>query len=99
MSARIAAPARVAGNLFAFILDIAAALFKRPFQLKAFLLQAWFIVQVTIIPSALVSIPVARCVSRLHWNRTNARRLSGFLARQREGSRRVCCSSAIATQT
>ena len=29
MSARVAAPARVAGGLFAFILDIGVALFKR----------------------------------------------------------------------
>ena len=43
--------------------------------------------------------PVARCSSRLSWNRTNVRRLSGFLARQREGNRRVCCSTAIAAPT
>ena len=63
MSARVAAPARVAGNLFAFILDIGVALFKRPFQLKEFLLQAWFIVQVTIVPTALVSIPFGAVIA------------------------------------
>ena len=63
MSARLAAPARVAGGLFAFILDIGVALFKRPFQLKEFLLQAWFIVQVTIVPTALVSIPFGAVIA------------------------------------
>ena len=63
MSARIAAPARVAGGLFSFMLDIGVALFKRPFQLKEFLLQAWFIVQVTIIPTALVSIPFGAVIA------------------------------------
>jgi phospholipid/cholesterol/gamma-HCH transport system permease protein len=63
MSTRLAAPARVAGGLFAFILDIGAALFKRPFQLKEFLLQAWFIVQVTIVPTALVSIPFGAVIA------------------------------------
>ncbi len=63
MSTRVAAPARVAGGLFAFILDIGVALFKRPFQLKEFLLQAWFIVQVTIVPTALVSIPFGAVIA------------------------------------
>ena len=62
-TARIAAPARVAGGLFAFMLDVTVALFKRPFQLKEFLQQAWFIVTVTIIPTALVSIPFGAVIA------------------------------------
>ena len=62
-TARIAAPARVAGGLFAFMLDVTVALFKRPFQLKEFLTQAWFIVTVTIVPTALVSIPFGAVIA------------------------------------
>ena len=62
-TARVAAPARVAGDLFAFMLDVSVALFKRPFQLKEFLQQAWFIVTVTIIPTALVSIPFGAVIA------------------------------------
>ncbi len=56
-------PVRVSGNLFAFTLDVCASLFRRPFQLKEFLLQSWFIVTVTIIPTALVAIPFGAVVA------------------------------------
>ena len=62
-TARVAAPARVAGGLFAFMLDVTVALFRRPFQLKEFLQQAWFIVTVTIVPTALVSIPFGAVIA------------------------------------
>jgi phospholipid/cholesterol/gamma-HCH transport system permease protein len=45
------------------MLDVTVALFKRPFQLKEFLQQAWFIVTVTIIPTALVSIPFGAVIA------------------------------------
>ena len=60
---RVAAPARAAGGLFAFMADVTVALFKRPFQLKEFLTQAWFIVTVTIVPTALVSIPFGAVIA------------------------------------
>lgn len=56
-------PARVSGNLFAFALDVVAGLFRRPFQLKEFLTQSWFIVTVTIIPTALVAIPFGAVIA------------------------------------
>ncbi|MGA9714677.1 MAG: ABC transporter permease, partial [Aeromicrobium sp.] len=59
----IAKPARVAGNLFAFMLDVVVAMFRRPFQIKEFLTQAWFIVKVTIIPTAFVSIPFGAVIA------------------------------------
>ena len=59
----IAAPARAAGGLFAFMLDVVGALFRRPFQIKEFLIQAWFIVKVTIIPTAFVSIPFGAVIA------------------------------------
>ncbi len=60
---KLTAPARVAGGLFAFMLDVTVSLFRRPFQLKEFLTQAWFIVTVTIVPTALVSIPFGAVIA------------------------------------
>jgi phospholipid/cholesterol/gamma-HCH transport system permease protein len=45
------------------MMDVSVALFKRPFQLKEFLQQAWFIVTVTIVPTALVSIPFGAVIA------------------------------------
>lgn len=59
----LAGPARVTGNLFAFTLDVAVATFQRPFQFKEFLQQAWFIITVTIIPTALVAIPFGAVIA------------------------------------
>ena len=52
-----AAPVRGAGDFFALSLDVLRSLFKRPFQTAEFIQQAWFIASVTILPTALVSIP------------------------------------------
>lgn len=59
----VVVPARVAGGLFAFALDVVAGLFRRPFQLKEFLQQSWFIVTVTIVPTALVAIPFGAVIA------------------------------------
>ena len=59
----VTGPARVSGNLFAFALDVLVALFRRPFQLKEFLVQAWFIVKVTIVPTAFVAIPFGAVIA------------------------------------
>lgn len=60
---QVTAPARIAGGLFAFMLDTFIALFRRPFQLKEFITQAWFIVTVTIVPTALVAIPFGAVIA------------------------------------
>ena len=52
MSSRALAPIGIAGNLFAFALDVGRGLFRRPFQLREFIQQAWFIASVTIVPTA-----------------------------------------------
>ncbi|MEO9324528.1 ABC transporter permease [Nocardioides sp. C4-1] len=62
-SARILRPVGTAGNLFAFALDVFRGLFRRPFQLREFLQQAWFIASVTIIPTALVAIPFGAVIA------------------------------------
>ena len=63
LSSRALAPIGVAGNLFAFALDVARALFRRPFQLREFIQQAWFIASVTIVPTALVAIPFGAVIA------------------------------------
>ena len=62
-SARVLRPVGTAGKLFAFGLDVVKSLFKRPFQLREFLQQAWFIASVTIIPTALVAIPFGAVIA------------------------------------
>lgn len=60
---RVLAPLGTVGKLFAFGLDVGRNLFKRPFQLREFLQQAWFIASVTIIPTALVAIPFGAVIA------------------------------------
>jgi phospholipid/cholesterol/gamma-HCH transport system permease protein len=57
MASSALAPVKGAGDFFAFCLDVVRSLFKRPFQGAEFVQQAWFIASVTILPTALVSIP------------------------------------------
>ena len=57
MALSATAPVRGAGDFFALSLDVLRSLFKRPFQGAEFVQQAWFIASVTILPTALVSIP------------------------------------------
>jgi phospholipid/cholesterol/gamma-HCH transport system permease protein len=60
---RILAPVGTAGKLFAFGLDVGRSLFKRPFQTREFIQQAWFIASVTIVPTALVAIPFGAVIA------------------------------------
>jgi phospholipid/cholesterol/gamma-HCH transport system permease protein len=62
-SARVLKPVGTAGKLFAFGLDVGKGVFKRPFQWREFLQQAWFIASVTIIPTALVAIPFGAVIA------------------------------------
>ena len=55
MAAPLTGVLRQSGSLFALALDVMRALPKRPFQVKEFIQQAWFIASVTILPTALVS--------------------------------------------
>ena len=43
---------RQSGSLFALCLDVVRALPRRPFQIREFIEQAWFIASVTILPTA-----------------------------------------------
>ncbi|MDQ6688152.1 MAG: ABC transporter permease [Actinomycetota bacterium] len=62
-TSRVFAPIGTAGKLFAFGLDVGRALFKRPFQTREFIQQAWFIASVTIVPTALVAIPFGAVIA------------------------------------
>lgn len=62
-ASRVLAPIGTAGKLFAFGLDVTRGIFKRPFQVREFLQQAWFIASVTIIPTALVAIPFGAVIA------------------------------------
>ncbi|UDY23968.1 MlaE family ABC transporter permease [Nocardioides sp. Kera G14] len=61
--ARVLRPVGTAGRFFAFGLDVARNLFRRPFQLREFIQQAWFIASVTIVPTALVAIPFGAVIA------------------------------------
>lgn len=54
---------RQTGSLFAMMLDTLRMLFQRPFQVREFVQQAWFIASVTILPTALVSIPFGAVIA------------------------------------
>src|ERR1700761_2721582 len=54
---------RQAGRLFALFLDVGRLTFKRPFQVREFIEQAWFIASVTIIPTSLVAIPFGAVIA------------------------------------
>ncbi len=54
---------RQAGSLFALFLDVFRMMFKRPFQGREFVQQAWFIASVTIIPTTLVAIPCGAIIA------------------------------------
>src|SRR3982750_50812 len=60
---RVLAPVGTAGKLFAFGLDVGRGPFRRPFQTREFIQQAWFIASVTIIPTALVAIPFGAVIA------------------------------------
>jgi phospholipid/cholesterol/gamma-HCH transport system permease protein len=52
-----------AGRLFALFLDVARLTFRRPFQFREFIQQAWFVASVTILPTALVAIPFGAVIA------------------------------------
>jgi phospholipid/cholesterol/gamma-HCH transport system permease protein len=51
------------GTFFTFCLTALRGLFRRPFQVREFVQQAWFISSVSILPAALVSIPFGAVIA------------------------------------
>lgn len=60
---RLLAPLRETGKLFALGIAVGRAIFRRPFQLREFIEQFWFVASVTILPAALVSIPFGAVIA------------------------------------
>jgi phospholipid/cholesterol/gamma-HCH transport system permease protein len=54
---------RQSGKLFALFLDVGRMTFKRPFQFREFIQQAWFVASVTILPTMLVTIPFGAVIA------------------------------------
>lgn len=51
------------GEIAAMVLDVSKGVFRRPFQWREFVEQAWFITSVTLMPTILVSIPFGAVIS------------------------------------
>ncbi|GIH21232.1 MlaE family ABC transporter permease [Rugosimonospora africana] len=54
---------RESGHFFAFSLDALRSVLRRPWQVREFIQQAWFISSVSILPAALVSIPFGAVIA------------------------------------
>ncbi len=54
---------REAGRMFALAATVLGMMVRRPFQFREFVEQFWFIASVTILPTALVSIPFGAVIS------------------------------------
>jgi phospholipid/cholesterol/gamma-HCH transport system permease protein len=63
MSMSPAGGLRQAGGFFALSLDAMRMTFRRPFQWAELIDQAWFLASVTILPTALVSIPFGAVIA------------------------------------
>src|SRR5882762_4269314 len=63
MNNPLAAGLRRSGDLFGFCIDVLRAVPRRPFQVREFIQQAWFISSVSILPAALVSIPFGAVIA------------------------------------
>ncbi|MFL6140050.1 MAG: MlaE family ABC transporter permease [Frankiaceae bacterium] len=63
MAVMSAGAVRESGRFFAMSLDTLRMSVKRPFQWREFVNQAWFIASVTILPTALVSIPFGAVIA------------------------------------
>lgn len=57
VSAAGAAAPRIVGSFYATGLETVRLMFKRPFQFREFVQQAWFIASVSIVPTLLMAIP------------------------------------------
>ena len=68
---------RHSGNLFAMALDVVRTLPRRPFQAREFIQQAWFVASVTILPTALVSIPFGAVIAFYLSTEHRAERMEG----------------------
>jgi len=57
LRATVTTPVRGVGEFFAMALDTLVLTFKPPFAWREFLLQAWFVARVSVLPTLMLSIP------------------------------------------
>ncbi|GAA1298135.1 ABC transporter permease [Streptomyces sanglieri] len=60
---RLLSPLRETGKLFSLAATVGREVFRRPFQVREFIEQFWFVASVTILPAALVSIPFGAVIA------------------------------------
>ncbi|MCX5108052.1 ABC transporter permease [Streptomyces sp. NBC_00378] len=60
---RLLSPLRETGKLFSLAATVSREVFRRPFQVREFIEQFWFVASVTILPAALVSIPFGAVIA------------------------------------
>ena len=53
----VARPLGAVGGFYAMALDTLVAIPRRPFPIREFLLQAWFVARVSILPTLMLSVP------------------------------------------
>jgi phospholipid/cholesterol/gamma-HCH transport system permease protein len=63
MAITAASAIRGPGEMAAMVVQVTKVIFTRPFQLREFIEQAWFITSVTLMPTILVSIPFGAVIS------------------------------------
>ncbi|HET7532407.1 MAG TPA: ABC transporter permease [Nocardioidaceae bacterium] len=63
MAVSAAALVRGPGEIAAMVVEVTRRMFRRPFQWREFVEQAWFITSVTLMPTILVSIPFGAVIS------------------------------------
>jgi len=63
VSAPVTRGLAASGGFFAFCLDALRSVFRRPFQVREMVQQAWVISSVSILPAALVSIPFGAVIA------------------------------------
>lgn len=59
----VAGALRETGQLVDLFLQVVRGVFRRPFQLREFISQSWFVASVTILPTALVAIPFGAVIA------------------------------------
>ena len=59
----LSGPMQAIGGLFAMSADAVKFAFRRPFQMREFLEQSWFVARVSLAPTVLVAIPFTVLVS------------------------------------
>ena len=63
LSSGVSGPMQAIGGLFAMSADAVRFIFRKPFQWREFLEQAWFVARVSLAPTLLVAIPFTVLVS------------------------------------